>query len=131
SYYKAATATHDVQAEHSGRYHLVVELTANEKFVDGQFDYNKCRLLFKSDGKELLSQEFSRQGGKRYRFEFDQDWAAGKHPLRFDLQLLTAKERHVRSLALRVLAVTLQGPMSKEHFVRPANYERFFPGGVP
>ncbi|HEV3115903.1 MAG TPA: DUF1592 domain-containing protein [Gemmataceae bacterium] len=131
SYYKAATATHDFQAEYTGRYHLVIELTANEKFVDGQFDYNKCRLLFKSDGKGLLSQEFSRQGGKRYRLEFDQDWAAGKHALRFELQPLTPKERQVRSLALRVLAVTVQGPMSKERFVRPANYERFFPGGVP
>ena len=131
SYYKAATAKHGFQAEYPGRYQLVLELTANERFVDGQFDYNKCRLGFQSDGKTLLSQEFSRQGGKAYRFEFDQDWTAGKHELALELTPLTPNERQVRSLALRILAVTVRGPMSKEHYVRPANYERFFHKGPP
>ena len=131
SYSKAATATHAFRAEHPGRFQLILDLTANENFVDGQFDYNKCRLVFKSDDRTLLSQEFSRQGGKPYHFEFDQDWAAGKHALTLELQPLTPKERQVRSLTLRVQAVTVRGPLNKEHFVRPANYDRFFPGGVP
>jgi hypothetical protein len=130
SYYQAATATHEFRAEYPGHYQLVLELTANERFVDGQFDYNKCRLTFTSDGKVLLTQEFSRQGGKAYRFEFDQDWTAGKHALTLTLTPL-AKERQVRSLTLRVLAVTVRGPMSKEHYVRPAKYERFFRNGPP
>jgi hypothetical protein len=131
SYYTAATATHEFRADYPGRYQLVLELTANETFVDGQFDYNKCRLTFQSDGKTLLSQEFSRQGGKAYRFEFDRDWAAGKHELTFQVTPLTPKERQVRSLTLRILAVTVRGPMSEEHYVRPANYERFFQNGPP
>jgi hypothetical protein len=131
SYYKAATARCEFRAEYSGRYQLVLELTANERFVDGQFDYNKCRLAFKADDHVLLSQEFSRQGGKAYRFAFDQDWTAGKHELTFKLTPLTPEAQQVRSLTLRIQAVTVRGPMSKEHYVRPANYQRFFQNGPP
>jgi len=131
SYYKAATATHEIQAAHSGHYQLVLDLRANESFVDGQFDYNKCRLIFKSGDKVLLSQEFSRQAGKSYRFELEQDWDAGKQPLTLQVEPLTPNERQVRSLSLAVQAVTVRGPMAKEHWVRPENHERFFPGVVP
>jgi hypothetical protein len=131
SYYKAATAKHDFLAQHSGQYQLVLEFTASETFVDGQFDLNKCRLVFKSDDKVLVSQEFSRQGGKPYRLEFEQDWNAGKHELTVEVQPLTPKERQVRYLTLRLNAVTVRGPMAREHWVRPANFERFFPGALP
>jgi hypothetical protein len=95
------------------------------------FDYNKCRLLFKADGKVLLDQEYSRQGGRPYRYELDQDWKAGQHELTFELRPLTPKERQVRSLTLRVTAVTVRGPLEKDHWVRPPNYLRFFPEAVP
>ncbi len=131
SYYKAATVTHTFHVEHAGRYRLILELTANETYVDNQFDSNRCRLIFRAGDKVLLSQEFVRQGGKPYRFEFEQDWAAGKQELTLEIQPLTPKERQVRSLTLRVVAVTIRGPQAKEYWVRPANYERFFPGVVP
>jgi hypothetical protein len=130
SYYKAATATYSHAVEHAGRYQVVLDLTANENFVDGQFDYNKCRLLFKCGDRVLLSQEFSRQGRKPYRFEFEQDWKAGKQDLTVEVQPLT-KEKQVRSLTLRLVAVTVRGPMAREHWVRPANYARFFPDPAP
>jgi mono/diheme cytochrome c family protein len=130
SYYKAATATHTHEVKHAGKYQLVVELTANETFVDGQFDYNKCRLAFKADGKVLHEQEFTRQGNKSYRFALDQDWKAGRHELTFEVTPLT-KERQVRSLTLRVVGVTVRGPDAREHYVRPANYAKYFPGTVP
>jgi hypothetical protein len=130
SYYKAAKATHTYKTEHAGRYQLVVDLSANETFVDGQFDYNKCRVVFKANGQVLHDQPYSRQGGKAYRYEFDVDWKAGDHELMFEVEPLT-KERQVRSLTLRVVAVTVRGPLEKEHWVKPANHERFFPGTVP
>jgi mono/diheme cytochrome c family protein len=131
SYYKPATIAHTFKAEHAGRYQLVVDLTASERFVDGVFDYNKCRLLFKADGKVLHDQEHSRQGGQRYHYEIDQDWKAGKHELTFEVRPLTPKEKQVRSLTLRIVAVTVRGPQAKEHWVRPPNYERFFGKGPP
>lgn len=131
SYTKAATAKYEHHVEHPGRYQLVLDMTANEQFVDGQFDYNKCRLKFRVGDKVLLDQEFVRQGGKPYRFEFEQEWKAGKQELSLEVVPLTPKERQVRSLTLRIREVRVRGPLSKEHWVRPAGYERFFPGGVP
>ncbi len=130
SYYQAATATCDVMAEHNGKYQLVLDLTASEKYVDNQFDYNKCRVVFKAGDKVLLTQEFSRQGGKQFHFEFDQDWQAGKHPLSLTIEPLT-KEKQIRSLTLRVNTLTVRGPMAREHWVRPENYQRFFTSEVP
>jgi len=130
SYYKAAKASHTHKVEEAGRYQLVVDLSANETFVDGQFDYNKCRLVFKAEGKVLHDQQYSRQGGKSYRFEFDVEWKAGDHELTFELEPVT-KDKQVRSLTLRIIGVTVRGPMEKEHWVRPANHAKYFPGMVP
>jgi hypothetical protein len=130
SYYRAATAKHSYQVEQDGQYQLVLDLSAQEIFVDGQFDYNKCKLTFKVDDKELLTQEFTRQIRRPYRFEFDQTWKTGKHELVVEVQPLS-KERQARSLTLRIQGVTVRGPMAKECWVRPANYEKYFPGTVP
>jgi hypothetical protein len=131
SYYKPAVVSYTFSAEHAGRYQLLVDLTANETFVDRVFDYNKCRLIFKSDGKVLLDRQYTRQGKKEYRFEFDQDWKAGPHEWTFELQPLTPNEKQVRSLVLRIEAVTARGPIDNKHGVRPRNYARFFPEDVP
>jgi hypothetical protein len=131
SYYKAATAMYAYPVEHAGHYQVVLDLTANENFVDGQFDYNKCRLLFKCGDHVLLSKEFSRQGNKPYQFSFEQDWKAGKQDLTVEIQPLTPDQRQVRSLTLRLVGITVRGPMAKEYWVRPAKHERYFPGTIP
>ncbi len=130
SYYKAATVSYPFLAEHPGRYQVILDMTASETFVDGQFDYNKCRLTFKCGDRVLLTRDFTRQGGKKYHFEFEQDWKAGKQDLTIEIQPLT-KEQQVRSLTLRLDAVTVRGPMDKKYGVRPANHARFFPGTIP
>jgi mono/diheme cytochrome c family protein len=132
SYYKPATVTAAARAAHAGRYQVAVDLTANETYVEGVFDYNKCRLVFKVDGQPRLTQEYTRQGGRPFHYDLDaQDWAAGEHELAFELQPLTPNERQVRSLTLRVVAVTVRGPLAREHWVLPPTYPRFFPRPVP
>ncbi|HEV3007352.1 MAG TPA: DUF1592 domain-containing protein [Pirellulales bacterium] len=131
SFYQPASVVAQVAAEHAAAYQLVVHLSANEKYVDGVFDYNKCRLTFQVDGQVLLEREFSRQEGKSFDFDFDQAWEAGEHELKFDLTPLTPDEKQTRSLSLRIKSVTVRGPMGKEHWVRPQNYERFFARDVP
>jgi hypothetical protein len=131
SYYKPAVVSYTFLAEHVGRYQLIVDLTAKETYVDGVSDYNKCRLIFKADGKVLLDRQYTRQGNREYRFEFDQDLRAGPHEWTFELQPLTPNEKQVRSLALRIEAVTARGPIDNKHGVRPRNYARFFPEVVP
>ncbi|MGO9470636.1 MAG: DUF1592 domain-containing protein [Isosphaeraceae bacterium] len=131
SYYEPAAVSTVFKAEHAGRYQLVVDLSANEKFVDNAFDLNRCRLVFKVDGKERLSREYSRQEGKPFHDEIEQDWQAGEHQLAFDLKPLTPGAKQVRSLAIRILSVAVRGPLNPEHQVRPRNYARFFPRDVP
>ncbi len=133
SYYKPATVAHPYRVEHAGHYQLVLDLAGSEKFVDGVFDYNKCRLLFKADGKVLLDKEYTRQGGRRYHYELEPilDWQAGPHELTLEVQPLTPNEKQVRSLALRIEAVTVRGPLEKEFWVPPPNYAKYFPRPVP
>jgi mono/diheme cytochrome c family protein len=131
SYYSPAFVTNTFNARNPGQYQLNVDLMVNEKYVDDVFDYNKCRLIFRVDGKELLNKEFSWEGGKPYHFNYDQDWAAGDHQLDFELQPLTPGAAQTRTLSLQVTAVTVRGPLAKEYGVRPKNYAQFFPKEVP
>ena len=77
----------------------------NEKYVDGVFDYNKCRLIFRVDGVEKLREEYSWEGGKPFHYEYEADWASGDHELVFELQPLTPDEPQNRSLSLQITAV--------------------------
>jgi mono/diheme cytochrome c family protein len=132
SYYVPSTISATAQVEHDGRYRLILALTASERFVNGQNDRNRCRLLFRADGEELFRREFARQNNNPFRFEFDRDWKAGPHTFSVEVQPLTPDEPQVRSLSFRIQSATLRGPIGDErYYVRPADYERFFPGEIP
>jgi hypothetical protein len=132
SYYEPTRVTAQHKVEHAGQYKLGIDVSAHEKYVDGVFDYNKCRLTFKVDGSELLQREFTRQDGKSFHFDFEPDWPAGEHELAFELTPLTPEEKQTRSLSLRIISATIRGPLgSPEHWIRPKNYEKFFPREIP
>jgi hypothetical protein len=130
SYYTNAAVSNTLSGQIAGKYRLTVDLKVNEKFVDNVFDYNKCRVTFKIDGKELLRNEYSWQGGKTYHYEVDQNWEAGDHQLAFELEPLT-HEAHARTLTMQITSITVRGPLDNKHLTRPKNYERFFPKEVP
>ncbi len=131
SYYEPATVAHTLQIEHPGSYQLVLDMAANERYVDNVFDYNKCRLIVKADGQELLRKDFNREGGKLLHYTFDQKWQAGGHNLSFEVQPLTPGVEQIRSLTLRINKVTLRGPLDAKYNVEPRNYRAFFPKPVP
>ncbi len=131
SYYKPAAISNTFKAEVSGKYQLAVALMINERYVDNVFDYNKCRLTFRVDGKELLRQEYSWEGGKPYHYNYEVDWPAGDHELSFELQPLTPDEPQTRTLSLQITSVKVSGPMAPEHWVQPKDYAKFFPKKVP
>ncbi|QDV36158.1 DUF1592 domain-containing protein [Tautonia plasticadhaerens] len=131
SYYEPARVSTIAEAEYEGDYQLILSLSAHEQYVEGKFDSNLCLITFEVDGEKLLSREFSQESGESFRFEFDLDWQAGDHDLAVRLEPLTPDEEQVRSLTMRVDALTVRGPMGEEHLVRPEGYERFFPGEVP
>ena len=97
SYYKAAKATCTHKVEHAGRYQLVAEISANETFVDGQFDYNKWPCV-QNDGSSCTTSR-TRQGGKTYRLEFDVDWKASDHERR-SVEPLTKSSKSGHSAAV-------------------------------
>ncbi|APW59097.1 DUF1592 domain-containing protein [Paludisphaera borealis] len=130
SYYEPASIASTFHAEHPGRYQLVLNLTATDKEAFGA-DYNKCRVVFKADDRELFRQEFSRQDEKPFHTQLDLDWSAGEHELAFVLEPLTRDEKRLRSLTIRIDSVDVRGPWERRFWTRPANYSRFFPSDAP
>ena len=132
SYYKAATVAKKLSNMTPGTYQIIVDLTERERFVDGQFDYNKVQILFKVDGKERLREEYLWQGGKTYQLNVDEKWTEkSDHELAFEIVPLTPDEKQVRNREIRINSVTLRGPMEKEHWGRPKNFDRFFTKDAP
>ncbi|HEX4351230.1 MAG TPA: DUF1587 domain-containing protein, partial [Verrucomicrobiae bacterium] len=122
SYYDPASVANPFQIEHPGRYQLVLNISANERYVEDQFDYNQCRFILAVDGQELFRRDFSREGGKPLHFQFDQQWTEGDHMISFQVQPLPPAREQVRSLNLRINSVTLRGPFDEKYYVMPADY---------
>jgi Protein of unknown function (DUF1592)/Protein of unknown function (DUF1588)/Protein of unknown function (DUF1587)/Protein of unknown function (DUF1585)/Protein of unknown function (DUF1595)/Planctomycete cytochrome C len=131
SYYSPASGSNTFTAQNGGQYQLKVDLMVNEKYVDNVFDYNKCRFIFRVDGRGLFTNDFSWEGGKPFHYDFDQDWAAGEHRLEFELQPLTPDEKQTRTLSLSITSVTVLGPHEKKFWVQPENHEKFFAKEIP
>lgn len=130
SYYQPAAVSNIFNVKFPGKYQLAVSLMVNEKFVDGVFDLNQCRLIFRADGKELLNEEYSWEGGKPYHYQYEQDWTAGDHALSFELEPLTTNAP-TRSLSMQIVSVKVSGPEASEHWVPAKDYAKFFPRKVP
>ena len=130
SFYEAASISAGHQAPQAGKYRLVLDFSMSEKHVEGVFDYNKGRVIFRVDGKELLNREMAWQGSKPQQIEFDQEWAAGARELSFSVEPTTPGEKQTRSLMVRLGGVKIVGPLDGQR-VRPPSYERFFPGTLP
>jgi hypothetical protein len=132
SYYKPAVIKKTVADLTPGKYQIIVDLTERERFVDGQFDYNKVQVVFKVDGNERLREEYLWQGGKTYSLNVDEHWTNQQsHELSFELTPLTPDEKQVRNREIRINSVTLRGPLEKEHWGRPKNFDRFFTKDAP
>lgn len=129
SYYEASWATNTYKIEHPGKYQVVLDFTASERYVEDMFDYNRCKFIFKVDGKEMLNRDFVREGGKPFHFEYDQDWESGQHEFSFEVKPLTPEEKQIRSLAMRINSVTVRGPMDSKYWVKPKEHARYFPKG--
>jgi hypothetical protein len=131
SYYTPATVAGTYHAEHPGKYQVGVNIVPMETYVDDQFDLNRCRFTFKSDGETLIDREFVRETEKTFEFSFDRSWKPGDHALTFEIQPIGPDRDQKRQLRLRLTSVTVRGPLEKEHWVQPANYTRYFPQKAP
>jgi hypothetical protein len=121
--YKPARLSQTFNAPLAGDYRVLVELT-----VSGHFDFDPglCALTLALDGKERLAEEFGWEAGKKFSFEYPEKWTAGEHELTFELTPLRAVEEKKTFVNLRIDSVRVQGPLEKEHWTRPKNFDRFF-----
>ncbi len=130
SYYTQASAQLSLKVEHPGDYVIRLHMTANETYVDDQFDDNKCEFTLALDNEVLLQETFVRQGRRNYSFDFERALRAGEHQLVASVQPLT-EERQIRRLRLHLESVELIGPENEAYHVKPEGHERFFPGETP
>lgn len=131
SYYSPATVRAVHRVAHAGRYRLTLGLRPVERYVDEQFDLNRCRVRFKVNGEVLFDREYVREGGRKFTFDFERDWAAGEHELVVEVEPLPPAREQLRSLRIRLEEVVVTGPFAPVHRVRPARYAEFFPEPVP
>jgi hypothetical protein len=123
SYYEPGVVSNALNVEYAGNYRLALDLA-----VKGDFEYDpgRCRVVFKLEDRQLLRKEFGWYDNKTFHFEFDQQWEPGQQRMTFQLEPLTPVDQKINSLEMRIVQVTVRGPMEREHWVRPANYDRFF-----
>ena len=132
SYYTPAKVTATHRASHPGKFQVSIDLKAVERYVDDQFDYNRCRLQFKIDGETMLDREFVRQGeNATFKYTYERDWAAGNHELAFEIQPIGPDREQKRLLRIRLDSVKVEGPSAREYWEKPKGYDRFFPRPVP
>jgi hypothetical protein len=128
SFYEAATLAHNFHAEYAGAYHFVLEVEVLGQF---EFDPGTNQITFKADDKELWQKKLGWEAGKKFKFEFDDQWDAGDRKLTMELKPLTPVEQKKNSLDLRVIAVRVQGPTEEKFWVRPKNFDLFFTQDPP
>lgn len=132
SYYTPVTVESVQRIEIAGRYQVVADLNAVEKYVDDQFDYNRCRLIVAIDGETVADQEFVREGeNKSFKFTFDRDWQPGEHRVTFEIRPQGPDRDQKRLLRLRLHQVVVRGPFNEKYWEQPANYADYFPRPVP
>ncbi|HEV2691810.1 MAG TPA: DUF1592 domain-containing protein, partial [Verrucomicrobiae bacterium] len=78
-----------------------------------------------------LTNEYAAENGRPYHYHFETDLAAGGHLLSFALQPLTPDQPQTNALAMQIISVKLSGPMAPEHWLKPRNYDVYFPREIP
>ncbi len=132
SYYEPAVVRSSFSAEHAGSYEVELNYRAIERYVDTQFDMNRCHIILKVDGEVLMEKEMAREGyGRRFSYAFQRDWQPGEHEIVLELRPILPASEQIRNLRIRFDNVTVRGPFDPAHFVAPENYARFFPRPVP
>ncbi len=128
SYYKPGAATAGFTAGHDGKYQITLDLATRGNF---EYDPGRCKVTFKVDDQEMLSREFGWYDYKAFHFDFDEAWKEGEHQFSFSLEPLTALSNKINSLDMRIVGVTVRGPMEQKYWGHPKNYDRFFTGDAP
>jgi hypothetical protein len=129
SFYDHATLTHTFCVEHAGDYRLELKVNVNGGF---DFDPGRCSMVFDIDGNQRLEKELSWKENESYEYEIAlHNWPVGDHRLGLKVSPLVAKDQKKTDVRLQLERVRVVGPLDEKHWIRPTNYDRFFPDGPP
>jgi hypothetical protein len=123
SYYVPIALSNTFTVDTAGSYNVTLGLAVKGTF---DFDPGRCRVIFKINDQEMLRKEFGWYDNKTFHFDFDEKWVPGQQQMTFALEPLVPEEKKLNSLDMRIVDVVVRGPMEKEHWVHPKNYDRFF-----
>jgi hypothetical protein len=123
-----ASVTATYRNDKPGTYRVKLELEVNGTYVP---DPGRARLVFKVDGKEVLSQDFGYYDEKVFTFESTHSWTPAGHALTLELKPLVPAASKETITDLFVNQVTIEGPLEKDQWVASPGYEKFFPRPVP
>ncbi|HJS06075.1 MAG TPA: DUF1592 domain-containing protein [Pirellulales bacterium] len=128
SFYNKATVTESFAAPAPGDYRIHVRM-----FVRGAFesDPGRANVSFKLGEQEKWKQELAWDDNKRVEFQLDEQLQHGQHQVVIDLEPLTPPEEKKSSVDLRIDSVRVEGPLARDQWVRPKNFERFFTQDAP
>jgi hypothetical protein len=88
-------------------------------------------VVFREGDRVLLSQEFSWNNGKTFKFDFDETFEPGEKKLTVEVEPLVPESERKGGVDLRVVGVQVRGPLEEKHWVRPKNFDRFFTKDPP
>ncbi|MEO8018677.1 MAG: DUF1592 domain-containing protein [Pseudomonadota bacterium] len=129
---KIYTAT--LKSPADGSYKVTMDIDVRGDFV---FVPDHGRLIFRIDGKEVVNKEFAYFYEKSFTFESMQQSKATEHVLTLEFQSLGdgkasgQDKKGPKPTRLIVDSLVVEGPLEKDQWVKPANYDRFFPRPIP
>lgn len=128
SFYRPAILSRTFKVTQAGDYRLRVDAE-----VDGDFDFDpgRMKLTLTLGDRVLTTEEHKWQDGFAVAREFAQTLTPGEHVVTFNLEPLVPEAEKKTRVDFRLKSVTLQGPLAREHWVHPPNYERFFTRDEP
>lgn len=123
SFYETNTVSKSFKVEKAGTYRVNLDLEVLGQF---NFDPGETHVTFKAGDKELFAQNLKWQSHHVFNYSFEDKWEAGDKPLVMEMTPVTPKDMIKNSLELRVIGLRVEGPLEKQYWVHPKNFERFF-----
>jgi hypothetical protein len=123
-----ANVTAIYKNEKPGTYRVKLELEVNGSYFP---DPGRAQVIFKVDGKQVLSQDFGYYDEKVFTFESTHPWSPAEHAMTLELKPLVPAAKKETIIDLFVNRVTIEGPLEKDQWVATRGYEKFFPRPVP
>src|SRR5205085_2893941 len=93
-------------------------------------------VAFRIDDQERFNEEYGWGESRKVEHQtadhrYTLKWQPGEHSLNFDLTPLVDPDQKRNNLDLRIASVQIEGPLEKDHWIKPENYERFFSRDQP